>query len=228
MQLLETPNRFALATVGSRERQGGLTVHAHRVRPNPSVQFALPGHPGVTLTCWRGSAEGVSPGGCADPARTGRGPTAHGTRRSCGARRSGTSAPGTTPARADCYSHQAPARAWKGSACSGAGCSGPQLNEDDCKFALAFRVARLSATSNVPRLPGQHDERKRHQHGRALGMALTFCMQSGTGWSLRARRSLPTMRLPAGVRDSPLFTACAPVPPPAEVPTRPAANSSYG
>lgn len=99
--------------------------------------------------------------------------------------------------------------------------------KDDYKFALAFEIARLSATSNVPRLLGQHNERKRHRHGRALGMALTFAMQSGTGWSLRARRSLPSMRLPLGVRDSPLFTACEPVPPPAEVPTRPAANSSY-
>lgn len=49
---------------------------------------------------------------------------------------------------------------------------------------------------------------------RALGMSRRLANHSGTGWSLRARRSLPCKRLPLDERLSSLFTACAPVPPP--------------
>ena len=61
---------------------------------------------------------------------------------------------------------------------------------------------------------------------RALGMSRRLANHSGTGWSLRARRWLPCSRLPRDERLSSLFTACAPVPPPWLVPTRPAAYSS--
>jgi len=96
---------------------------------------------------------------------------------------------------------------------------GPRTSE---RLLPQWRLARRPPRPRRPH-PGP---RRAARGGRTLGIARTLARLSGSGWSRRVRRSLPRSRWPPRPRDSSLFTARWPVPPPADVPTRPAAYSS--
>jgi len=165
--------------------------------------------------------------------RTGTGPTECGTRRSCAARRSGTIAPAPTPARA--RARQPAARLpsplsgrLPGGCATAVAISLPPVPAVAHELRTSERLLSAVAFSPppTPAAAPASGTAPRGAWGRTLGIARTLARLSGSGWSRRVRRSLPRSRWPPRPRDSSLFTARWPVPPPADVPTRPAAYSS--